>query len=53
MKYEYKEGSDARDTFEQAMKTLFKAPKTVKVGAKVKRPAKGASDRTDNVSGKS
>lgn len=42
MKYEYKEGREARGNFEQAMKTLFKAPKTVQVK---QRPKKAAADR--------
>jgi hypothetical protein len=48
MKYEYKQGKEARENFEQSMKTLFKAPKT----AKVKRPAKAAISRKTDVSGK-
>jgi hypothetical protein len=45
MKYEYKEGTNAKEKFEQSMKVLFGAPKTVKVGAKVKRPKKAATSR--------
>jgi hypothetical protein len=48
MKYEYKEGREARENFEQAMKTVFKSPKT----ARVKRPAKAAISRKTDVSGK-
>jgi hypothetical protein len=44
----YSEGEKARQNFEQAMKTLFRAPKT----AQVKRPAKAANDRKTDVSGK-
>lgn len=45
MKYEYKCGPSARENFEDAMKTIFKAPKTVRVGAKEKRPKKAATSR--------
>jgi hypothetical protein len=31
-KYNYREGIKARQAFDHAMKRLFKAPKTVKVG---------------------
>ncbi len=47
MKYEYKEGREARENFEQAMKAVFKAPKT----AKVNRPKKAATSHK-NVSDK-
>lgn len=48
VKYEYKEGREARNNFEAAMETIFKAPKL----PKVKRPAKAANDRKTDVSDK-
>jgi hypothetical protein len=44
MKAEYKEGPEARDKFEAAMKTLFKARKEPK---KKKPPRAATSDKPD------
>jgi hypothetical protein len=32
MKYQYKEGPDAKEKFDGAMKTIFRAPKKIRVG---------------------
>ncbi len=44
MKYEYKEGPEARNKFEAAMRTIFKAPKQPK---KQKPPKAATADKPD------
>jgi len=46
MKYEYKEGTEARKNFEKAMTAAFKAPKTPRPQPKQKKP-KGSSNGGD------
>jgi hypothetical protein len=53
MKHEYKEGKEARENFDKAMKRLFVAPKTVSMSQKKKRkPKASASDHASNASPK-
>jgi hypothetical protein len=49
MKYTYKQGREARNNFEDAMKTVFKAPKTVQIK---QRPKKATNARKTDASGK-
>jgi hypothetical protein len=46
MKYEYKEGKEARENFDKAMKSIFSVPRTVslsEIKKKKKRLKKAAS----------
>lgn len=38
MEYKYTEGREARENFEDAMKTLFKAPKAIQKKKAAKKP---------------
>jgi len=54
MKPEYKEGPEARKTFDAAMKSLFQAPKTFSMAKhkKKRKPKASAEGRVSNASPK-
>jgi hypothetical protein len=47
MRYEYKEGQKASRNFEDAMKTIFKAPKTSTGKPPAKRASGGKKRKSD------
>jgi hypothetical protein len=47
MKYEYKEGKEARENFDKAMTAAFKAPKTPRPQPKRKKKPKDSKSGED------